>query len=153
MVTTQEAAEQMNLIVDTLATDKEKVRANLLLAQRDRQDLSPDERLREWLALSDHPAPEGFQLPIRVEPSNIDQRLDNLPVVAKTMEPELGPLNTAIFFYGWSTGLTTLSSNRARAKQIERSINEVGLKDGEAGPHIWLCGESRSLIAKHGRRK
>jgi hypothetical protein len=27
------------------------------------------------------------------------------------------------------------------------------LKDGEAGPHIWLCGESRSLIAKHGRRK
>ncbi|KAF1973845.1 hypothetical protein BU23DRAFT_463606 [Bimuria novae-zelandiae CBS 107.79] len=153
MVTTQEAADQMNLIVDTLATDKEKIRANLLLAQRDRQNVSPDELLKEWLALSDHPAPKGFQLPIRVEPSNIDKRIGGLPAVAKKLEAELGPLNTSIFFYGWSTGLTTLSSNRARAKQIERLINEMGLKDGEAGPHIWLCGESRSLIAKHGRRR
>lgn len=153
MVTTQEAADQMNLIVDTLATDKEKTRANILLAQRDRENVSPDDLLKEWLELSDHPAPEGFQLPIRVEPSNIKERIGGLPAVAKKVEAELGPLNTSIFFYGWSTGLTTLSSNRARAKQIERVINETGLKDGEAGPHVWLCGESRSLIAKHGRRK
>lgn len=152
MVTTQEAVDQMNLIVDTLATDKEKIRANILLGQRDRQIVLPKDLLQEWQHLSDHPAPEGFQLPIRVETSNVKQRLDSLPTVAKKMEGELGPLNSAIFFFGWSTGLTTLSSNRARAKQIERIINETGLKDGEAGPHIWLCGESRSLIAKHGRR-
>jgi hypothetical protein len=153
MVTTQAAVDQMNVIVDTLATDREKTRANILLAQRDRENVSSDDLLKEWLELSNHPAPEGFQLPIRLEPNDIEQRLDTLPAVAQKIEKELGPLNTSIFFYGWSTGLTTLSSNRARAKQIERLINEVGLKDGEAGPHIWLCGESRSLIAKHGRRK
>ena len=153
MVTTQAATDQMNIIVDTLATDKEKTRANILLAQRDRENVSSEDLLKEWLELSDHPAPEGFQLPIRLEPSSIDKKLVTLPAVAEQIEVELGPLNTSIFFYGWSTGLTTLSSNRARAKQIERLINETGLKDGEAGPHIWLCGESRSLIAKHGRRK
>lgn len=153
MVTTQAAVDQMNVIVDTLATDKEKTRANILLAQHDRENVSSDDLLKEWLELSNHPVPEGFQLPIRLEPNNIEKRLDTLPAVAQKIEKELGPLNTSIFFYGWSTGLTTLSSNRARAKQIERLINEVGLKDGEAGPHIWLCGESRSLIAKHGRRK
>jgi hypothetical protein len=81
-----------------------------------------------------------------------------LPTVATTIAAELslslsGHLNKSIFLYGWAEGLTTLSANRGRAKQIENIINEHGLKDGEAGPHIWLCGESRSLIAKHGRRK
>jgi hypothetical protein len=153
MVTTQEAADQMNVIVDTLATDAEKRRANLLLAQRDCQDVAPADLLEEWRTLSNHPAPPNFQLPVRVFPAAVSTRIDALPAVAKKMQDELGPLNTAIFFYGWAEGLTTLSSNRARAKQIERFINEVGLKDGEAGPHVWLCGESRSLIAKCGRRK
>lgn len=153
MVTTQEAAEQMNVIVDTLATDTEKRRANLLLAQRDCHDMAPADILVEWQTLSRHPSPPDFQLPIRVAPADIPSRISLLPAVAEKMQTELGPLNAAIFFYGWAEGLTTLSSNRARAKQIERFINEVGLKDGESGPHVWLCGESRSLIAKCGRRK
>jgi hypothetical protein len=153
MVTTQEAADQMNVIVDTLATDAEKRRANLLLAQRDCQDVASADLLEEWRTLSVHPAPPNFQLPIRVFPAAVADRIDVLPAVAKKMQDELGPLNTAIFFYGWAEGLTTLSSNRARAKQIERFINVMGLKDGEAGPHVWLCGESRSLIAKCGRRR
>lgn len=153
MVCTREAADQMNLIVDTLATDKEKIRANLLLGQRDRQGMASNSLVEEWNSLSDHSSPKGFQLPIRVELSNLDEKLPSLPAVARKMTDELGPLNSAIFFYGWATGLTTLSSNRARARQIERLINENGLNDGEAGPHIWLCGESRSLVAKQGRRK
>lgn len=153
MVTTREAAGQMNVIVDTLATDAEKRRANLLLAQRDCQDMAPADILEEWQTLSVHPSPPDFQLPIRVFPANVSARIDALPAAAKKMQGELGELNTAIFFYGWAEGLTTLSSNRARAKQIERFINEVGLKDGESGPHVWLCGESRSLIAKCGRRR
>ncbi|KAJ4290305.1 hypothetical protein N0V90_010521 [Kalmusia sp. IMI 367209] len=153
MICTSEAAAQMNLIVDTLATDTEKTRANLLLAQRTHQDVAPAALLAEWHSLSDHAAPPAFRLPIRVEPSDVEHRVHELPAVAQKMMGELGPLNSAIFFYGWATGLTTLSSNRARARQIERFINESGLEDGEAGPHVWLCGESRSLIAKHGRRK
>lgn len=152
MVCTQEAADQMNLIVDTLATDEEKRRAQLLVAQDDCQERSPHELAVEWASMSDHPVSTGLTLPIRVVPSNIDEITPRLPAAACKLKDEMSPLNASIFFYGWAQGITTLSSNRARARQIEHAINQHGLQDGEAGPHIWLCGESRSLIAKHGRR-
>lgn len=153
MVTTAEAAEQMDLIVQTLATDNEKVRCEILLAKDEYEGASLDALTKAWLSLSDHQLPAGFKLPIRVVPSSIDSQLPKLPAVANKLAVELGGLNKAIFLYGWAQGLTTLSANRGRAKQIDNIINEVGLEDGEDGPHIWLCGESRSLIAKHGRRK
>jgi hypothetical protein len=151
MVCTQEAADQMILIVNTLATDTEKRRANLLLAQNDCQGMSADRLRQAWAGTSDHAVPEGFALPVNVVPGNLEY--GNLPAVSRKIARELSPLNKAIFFYGWAKGLTTLSSNRARARQIDSIINEHGLEDGEAGPHIWLCGESRSLIAKQGRRR
>jgi hypothetical protein len=153
MVCTQEAADQMNLIVNTLATDAEHLRANLLLGQNDNQNSSPSDLTRAWAELSEHPIPDGFQLPIRVVSSNMPEIMSRLPPIAEKIGEELSPLNKAIFFYGWAEGLTTLSSNRARARQMEHIINQQGLEDGQAGPHLWLCGESRSLIAKHGRRK
>ena len=152
MVCTQEAADQMNLIVDTLATDEEKRRCQLLTAQGDCAGLSPADLVKEWASMSDHPVPTGFTLPIRVVSSNIDTIASRLPAAARKLESEMSRLNASIFFYGWAEGITTLSSNRARARQIDYAINQHGLEDGEAGPHIWLCGESRSLIAKHGRR-
>ena len=153
MVCTKEAADQMNLIVQTLATDTEKLRANLLIGQGDRQGRSAEDLVTEWASLSDHDIPEGFKLPIQVTPVNTDELVDRLPTVATKVAAELGHLNKSIFLYGWAESLTTLSANRGRARQIESIVNGHGLKDGEAGPHIWLCGESRSLIAKHGRRK
>ncbi|KAH6642327.1 hypothetical protein C7974DRAFT_99371 [Boeremia exigua] len=152
MVCTQEAADQMNLIVETLATDAEKRRAQLLIAQGDCEGRTTEDLITEWASMSDHPVPAGLKLPIRVVPSNIDKIAAQLPAAARKVQGEMTRLNAAIFFYGWAEGLTTLSSNRARARQIEHAINQHGLEDGEAGPHIWLCGESRSLIAKHGRR-
>lgn len=151
MVCTEEAANQMMLIVDTLATDPEKRRANILLGRQEYEGISSDELRKAWADTSDHAVPEGFALPISVVSGDIDY--GNLPKVSHRIGQELGALNKAIFFYGWAKGLTTLSSNRARARQIDSLINEHGLEDGEAGPHIWLCGESRSLIAKQGRRK
>lgn len=152
MVCTQEAADQMNLIVDTLATDEEKRRAKLLVAQGDCEGRSCEDLVTEWASMSDHPVPAGLKLPIRIVLSNIDMIVSKLPAAARKLRVEMSLLNTSIFFYGWAEGITTLSSNRARARQIEHAINQHGLEDGEAGPHIWLCGESRSLIAKHGRR-
>ena len=154
MVCTQEAADQMYVIVDTLATDTEKTRASLLLGQRQYSSLPQPELRRRWQGLSVYPMPAEFQLPIKVVPSNIEALYQKLPNVAKDVAKTLDtPVNQAIFLYGWGNGITTLSSNRARARQIESVLNEKGLKDGEAGPHIWLCGESRSLIAKQGRRR
>jgi hypothetical protein len=153
MVTTQEAADQANLIVQTLATDEEKTRADVLLGQGDFSGASLETLVAEWKANSDHSLPDGFRLPIRVVPSDLDSILGRLPLVAQRLASELGELNRAIFLYGWAERLTTLSANRGRARQIETVLNEHGLEHGQDGPHIWLCGESRSLIAKHGRRK
>lgn len=152
MVCTQEAADQMNLIVDTLATDEEKQRAQLLTAQGDWKGRSSEDLVAEWASMSDHSVPVGFRLPISVIATNLDTMVARLPAAARKLQEEMSRLNASIFFYGWAEGITTLSSNRARARQIEHAINQHGLEDGEAGPHIWLCGESRSLIAKHGRR-
>lgn len=152
MVCTQEAADQMKLIVETLATDAEKQRAQLLIGQGAWEGRTSEDLVEEWASMSDHPIPDGFKLPIRVVPSNIETIATRLPAAASKLQDEMSRLNASIFFYGWAEGLTTLSSNRARARQIEHAINQHGLQDGEAGPHIWLCGESRSLIAKHGRR-
>ncbi|CAI6341008.1 unnamed protein product [Periconia digitata] len=151
MVCTQDAADQMNLIVDTLATDAEKTRANILLGQKDREKVPSDELTREWQDMSNHAIPQDFQLPLKVVQCDIDETIAKLPPVAKIIAAELTPLNTSIFFHGWAADLTTLSANRTRARQIDKIINEVGLSDGEAGPRIWICGESRSLIAKTGR--
>lgn len=49
MVCTREAADQMNLIVETLATDTEKLRANLLLGQGDCESRMPEELVAEWV--------------------------------------------------------------------------------------------------------
>jgi hypothetical protein len=97
MVCTQAAADQMNVIVDTLATETEKVRANLLLGQKDCKDLAPHELVKEWENMSDHTVPEGFQLPIRIVQCDVDEMMASLPAVAKQIAPELGMLipNTA----------------------------------------------------------
>jgi len=36
---------------------------------------------------------------------------------------------------------------KAFANSVPSLVDKYGLKDGESGPHVWLCGESRSLIA------
>ncbi|OAL46329.1 hypothetical protein IQ07DRAFT_590496 [Pyrenochaeta sp. DS3sAY3a] len=153
MVCTQDAADQMNLIVETLATDLEKQRADILLAQGARANYSTEDLVAEWASISDHAVPAGFRLPIQPATVDLDTITDGLPAVAVKVAAELGPLNKSIFLFGWRKGLTTLSANRGRARQIDSIINDHGLNDGEAGPHVWLCGESRSLIAKHGRRR
>jgi hypothetical protein len=169
MVCTREAAEQMNTIVQTLATDTEKLRADLLLSQGDKQGQTSEQLVAEWSSISDHTVPEGFTLPIKINSFDVDAITNKLPGIAVKIGGELGHLNKyispyawrvhtliyhrSIFLHGWAENLTTLSANRGRARQIETIINDHGLDDGEMGPHIWLCGEPRSLIAKHGRRK
>jgi hypothetical protein len=81
MICTSEAAEQMNQIVNTLATDTERERANLLLAQGDREGSSPEILLQAWDAMSDYSVPEGFKMPIQVVSSSLEQSLcEQIPV-------------------------------------------------------------------------
>jgi len=113
----------MNSIVDTLATDSERSRADILLARNEHASTSSSDLVKAWSELSDHTVPEGFELPIRVVPSNISEKMSQLPKSAEEVSEALGPLNTAIFLYGWAERITTLSSNRVRAKQMD-SISE-----------------------------
>jgi len=53
MVCTREAADQMNLIVETLATDTEKRRANILLGQGDCASKTPEELVAKWVRCAD----------------------------------------------------------------------------------------------------
>ncbi|KAF2742173.1 hypothetical protein M011DRAFT_472407 [Sporormia fimetaria CBS 119925] len=149
LVTTAAAAGQMRLIVDTIATDTEKLRADILLSANAFAGCTKDECMQRWKELSDHEVPPDFNIPIRVDETVVDDA--KLPAVKQRLSEQLSELNRDIFLYGWAKGITTLSSNRSCARAIEATINEVGLEDGEAGPHVWLCGESRSLIAKKGR--
>ncbi|KAL6704291.1 hypothetical protein ACN47E_008355 [Coniothyrium glycines] len=153
MVCTKEAADQMYLIVDTLATDLERLRADLLLGRGEHKRRPAQDLVDHWASLSDHQVPAGFSLPVKVVSIDLDTITDGLPAVAKVIASELGRLNKSIFLYGWAQNMTTLSANRGRTRQIESLINEYGIEEGEGDPHIWLCGESRSLIAKHGRRR
>jgi hypothetical protein len=152
MVCTEEAANQVNIIVQTLATKTEKLRADLLLGQGDQKGRPSEELIAEWTAISDHRIPPGFTLPVKVEAIDLDNIIERLPFAAKTVASELVELNRSIFLYGWANGYTTVSANRSRARHIESIINKQGLEEGEVGPHIWLCAEPRSLIAKTSRR-
>ncbi|OCL03921.1 hypothetical protein AOQ84DRAFT_301853 [Glonium stellatum] len=149
MVCTTEAAVQMKEIVATIGTDTEKARAQILLGEDGKK--SRDGLLKEWCQLSKYQVPEGWQLPIKVVKKEVEGA--RLPPVAEAVAAELSPINKSVFLYGWATGLTTLSSNRTVAKQIEHIIAEKGTDEADVGPPIWLCGEARSLVAKQGRRK
>ncbi|OCK78394.1 hypothetical protein K432DRAFT_302073 [Lepidopterella palustris CBS 459.81] len=159
MVCTEEAANQMLEIVATIGTDTEKARAQLLLdfASISSTPETPpkprDQLLAEWATLSAYPVPPDFHLPITVVAPAIS--FATLPSVAQAVAAELSTINKSVFLYGWAQGLTTLSSNRTTAKQIEKVIEERGgvKGEGEVGPDIWLCSEARSLVAKQGRRK
>lgn len=54
MVCTHEAAEQMYVIVDTLATDLERLRADLLLGKGEHAGQSSEDLVKQWAAISDH---------------------------------------------------------------------------------------------------
>ena len=151
MVCTTAAVQQMALIVGALATPSEAERADVLLGRGAFAASSPADLRLAWGARSRHGVPDAFPLPVREVAGTVDRA--RLPAVAGAVEQELSAHNAAIFFYGWAHGLTTLSSNRACARQMESIISRGRLEDGEAGPHVWLCSESRSLIAKARRRK
>ena len=65
MVCTREAADQMNLIVQTLATDTEKLRADILLGQGDCASWSRERLVEEWVRTRRLPAPLAYRAPTK----------------------------------------------------------------------------------------
>ena len=157
LVCTQEAATRMIEIVDTIGMPKEKSRTELLLIHGEKERNGED--LREVFAkYSDYPIPPKWRLPIRIVPaactgSDIRSAIQTgaLPSVAEQVAEQLTDINRSVFMYGWMQGVTTVSSNRSVAKQIEAIVEKDG--SGAMGPEIWLREPARSLLGKEKERR
>ena len=148
---TTEAARRMREIVDTIGTETERKRSDLLLFPWTTNP-SPSSSTflqRSFAELSNYTIPSSFRLPIFIVPSN--QNLTFLPPVAQSVKTALTAINQSVFLHGWVEGCVTLTSNRSVKKQIEEIVEKV---EGEVeGPSMWLCGTARSLVGKEkGRR-
>ncbi|KAL8770917.1 MAG: hypothetical protein Q9209_003568 [Squamulea sp. 1 TL-2023] len=153
LICTAEAAKRMREIVDTIGTETERQRTDLLLHPSTINLQIPPKSHHElqasFAALSNYTIPSSFCLPIIILPSNQD--LTGLPPIAQSVKNALTAINQSVFLHGWVEGLVTLTSNRS----VKRHIEEIVEKDeGEVeGPRIWLCGTARSLVGKEkGRR-
>ena len=157
LVCTQEAATRMMEIVDTIGMPKERSRADLLLVSG-AEERDGEELRTAFAKYSDHSIPSTWRLPIRVVPSmtaisDIRQAIGDgsLPHVAEQVAEQLTDINRSVFMYGWMQGLTTVSSNRTVAKEIENIVEKVG--GGAMGPEIWLREPARSLLGKEKERR
>lgn len=157
LICTQEAATRMMEIVDTIGMPKERLRAELLLGNG-AEERNGEELRSTFAKYSDHSIPSTWRLPIRVVPSMTaisDIRLaieaGSLPHVAAQVAEQLTDINRSVFMYGWMQALTTVSSNRTVAKEIESIVEKVG--KGAMGPEIWLREPARSLLGKEKERR
>lgn len=156
LVCTQEAAKRMKEIVDTIGMPNEKARTELLLSEgpaRSGRDL------REAFAIySDHAIPPSWGLPVRIVQAEVSKydiknaiQGATLPPVALQVADQLTDINRSVFMYGWMESMTTVSSNRTVAKQVECIVEKDG--EGAVGPEIWLREPARSLLGKEKVRR
>lgn len=160
LVCTSEAAKRMREIVDTIGMPNERARTELLLAypSREGQDQQRQSLLKGFGEYSDYTVPETWRLPIRIVDAAVSDsdiglaiKAGNLPPVAAQVAEQLTDINRSVFMHGWMCGVTTVSSNRTVAKQIEMIVDRDG--HGAIGPEIWLREPARSLLGKEKERR
>lgn len=158
LVSSQEAVKRMHDIVDTIGTESEKARTELLMGVGIGKGQNRETLIQRFQELSDHKVPGDWNIPITevdVHPE-IDEACKNgkLPKVSHKVAEEISTLNQSVFLYGWAKGIVTVSSNRTVAKQVEAVVEANRDGDDElVGPDVWLCDTARSLIGKEKNRK
>ena len=153
LVCTSEAARRMHEIVDLIGTRSEKQRRDCLMDVESTTHWSKEQRIRGFQELSAYVVPLDWNIPIEVVESDLAVMQKQLPPAAEQVAKLLSPINQSVFLYGWATGITTISSNRTVAKEIEGTIETHRLADDDAGPDIWLCPTARSLVGKEKTRR
>ncbi|PSK42856.1 UPF0415 protein [Elsinoe australis] len=155
LVCTAEAAKRMGEIVDTIGTPGEKVRTGLFMGSVDETEYSEEvrqERRARLAECSKFDVPQDLRLPITIVDKD-DVDASGLPAVAPKVKETLTAINQSVFMYGWSTGYTTITSNRTVVKGIENVLDKHA-KNEHDWPKIWLCPTARSLVGKEkGRRE
>lgn len=146
LVCSADAARRMREIVDTIGTPGERVRTALFLGDEEKPEEQIRSELQEW---SKFEVPPDLRFPVRV----IAQPENALPPITDVLRQSLTPFNQSVFFLGWSTGYTTITSNRTVVKSIDNLL-DVHAKSEDEWPRIWLCPTARSLVGKEkGRRE
>lgn len=169
LICTREAVTRMKDIVDLIGTDTEKQRTRILLAEEGHEGQMRDELIEEMQKLSMHNVSRQWKLPIKVVDAAYEGKLPAAALriaadresvkpskknASKKREewtperPLLSPLNQSVFFHGWANGLTTITSNRSVAKQIEARVYQYRSSEDEKGPGVWISSVTRSLLAK-----
>ncbi|QSZ37258.1 hypothetical protein DSL72_009352 [Monilinia vaccinii-corymbosi] len=151
LVCTREAVTRAREIVDTIGTDSEKKRMEFLFDSDHRR--TRDQLAEEFQKLSEYSIPLEWQLPIMVVDVEISAIVSELPLVAHDVSNVLNGVNQSVFLYGWASGLTTISSNRVVAKEIEAIIEANRGSVDVQGPAIWLSPMARSLVGKEKQRR
>jgi hypothetical protein len=152
LVCTREAADRALKIVETIATETERKRMALLLnvgvGLSDRE-----QRIQELQQLSKYNVPSDWCLPIEVIDIDVEKIKSKLPSpAAENVSQILTGINPSVFFYGWETGYTTITSNRVASREVERTIEEHRVAE-ETGPDIWIAPQSRSLVGREKERR
>ena len=155
IVCTREAAKRMRDIVSTLGTATEAPRTEIFVGSKEESDGNV---IKQQLGLdalkkySIHATPR-LHLPIEVLDCHLSTLSRNLPTAAGEVAPNLSALNKSVFLYGWAENLTTITSNRVVATEIEQKIIEIKKRGGQEqarlkGPRLWVCDIARSLVGK-----
>ncbi|KAJ5587390.1 uncharacterized protein N7459_003155 [Penicillium hispanicum] len=158
LVCTNEAATRMREIVETIGTETEKRRMMIMMGNSPYDHLDRASLVERFQQLSDYHVPTNWKVPIRTVDAQpiIDagKTQGKLPAVAHEVSQNLSDINHSVFMYGWTTGMTTISSNRTIDKQIEMTI-EKNRRGGDdiQGPSVWICDTARSLVGKDKDRK
>jgi hypothetical protein len=158
LVCTKEAAGRMREIVETIGTETEKTRTQIMMGDSPYGELDHTAMLQKFQELSDYEVPTGWKLPISLV--DVQSTFDsthqhgNISPVDQELANELSDINYSVFMYGWLNNLTTISSNRTINKQIESTVEKHRNGDPSLeGPKVWICDTARSLVGKDKDRK
>ncbi|KAK6432858.1 hypothetical protein LTR95_010970 [Oleoguttula sp. CCFEE 5521] len=149
LVSTTEAVERMREIVLTIGTPSERARSAILLGEDPSK--SPQQLIDEMQQWSAYEVPSTWLLPIKVVDAGENAIAAGLPEVAHQVLHGQTSINKSVFLYGWSHGITTITSNRTVVKEIENRLNKYEDLDDATWPRIWLCPTARSLVGKEKR--
>ena len=158
LLCTDEAAKRMREIVDTIGTDTEKTRTQILMGDHPFENLDSNALIQNFQELSDYQVPPQWKLPIKVVEAKpvIDsgRKQGKLPDVVDKVAEILSNINYSVILYGWVTGMVTISSNRTVVRQVEVTVEKHrGAAEDLEGPSVWVCDTPRSLIGKEKDRR
>ncbi|ETN44807.1 uncharacterized protein HMPREF1541_09682 [Cyphellophora europaea CBS 101466] len=170
LVCTQAAAARARDIVDTMGTESERARAEVVLGEGPCAGKEGGELTAALQDLSTYALPVGLRLPVRVVGNvGVEGVLDDAAAVPAhpgfpvevawrlVRGTKLSALNESVLLHGWREGVVTVTSNGVAVGQVERGINavldemeRVEGRDlvGFVAPMYWVVQESRSLVGK-----